>query len=154
MWYNINYNQLAALLTPTFLRKPKLLAFLSALVLPIQHLHIKWLLKRERDWYIINHTGQVYSLRNALNDFLDPSLRRIYISDGDSFPRDYIYTTSEIKPVYLGKIFVKTSAEYFGTGVDFKVHVPPEIIASSIYEIKHIVELYRLASKRYMIIPI
>lgn len=154
MWYNINYNQLAALLTPTFLRKPKLLAFLSALVLPIQLLHILWLLKRERDWYIINHTGQVYSLRNALNDFLDPSLRRIYISDGDSFPRDYIYTTPENKPIYLGKIFIKQSSEYFGTGVDFKVFVPAEIESTSIYEIKHIIELYRLASKRYQIIPI
>lgn len=154
MWYQINYSQLAGLLTPSFLRKPKMLAFLSAIVLPIQYLHIQWLSKRERDWYVINHTGQVYSLRNALNDRLDPSLRQIYLSDGNSFPRDYVYTTAETNPVYLGKIFIKTSSEYFGTGVDFYVHVPAEIIASSIFEIKYIVELYRLASKRYIIIPI
>jgi hypothetical protein len=154
MWFNINYYKLVSLLLPDNLRAPKLMSLFSAYVLPIQYLHIQWITNRDKNWYIIKHTGQVYSLRNALNDFLDPSLMRIYISDGNSFPRDYIYITSENKPVYLGKIFIKTSAEYFGTGVDFYVHVPTEIIESSIYEIKHIVELYRLASKRYIIIPI
>lgn len=154
MWYDINYNKLAVLLLPTFLRKPKIVSFVQALFLPIDTLHYQWQLKREDDWYKIDHTGQVCKLRKALNDKLDPQERRIYIDDGDSFPRKYIYTGAENKPVHLGKIFINKNSEYVGTGADFIVFVPEEIISSQFHLLDSIIKFYKLASKRYQIRPI
>ncbi len=154
MWYNINYSKLAILLLPTFLRKPKMSAFVQALLFPIERLHYQWKLKREADWYKINHTGQVCKFRKALNDTLDPQERRIYFEEGNSFPRKYIYTRAENKPVYLGKMFIYRNAEYVGTGADFIVFIPADIIATQFYKIESIIKFYKLASKRYQIRPI
>jgi hypothetical protein len=154
MWYSINYNRLVILLLPTFLRKPIIAAFLQSMVLPISNLHYQWLQKRERDWYKINHTGQVCKLRKVLNDALDPTLRRIYIDDGNSFPRKYIYTRAEEKPVFLGTMFIYQNSEYTNTGADFFVYVPQEIINTKIHELNALIVFYKLASKRYKIQPI
>ncbi len=154
MWYNINYNKLTILLLPTFLRRPKVMAFAQSLVLPIAKLHYQWKLKRDADWYKINHNGQVCYLQAALNDSLDPQLRRIYIADGNSFPRKYIYTRAENKPAYLGKIFIYQNSEYVGTGADFIVFVPGDIITEKYYELHALIQFYKLASKRYQVRPL
>ncbi|MRX40412.1 hypothetical protein GJU43_14080 [Flavobacterium sp. LC2016-23] len=130
------------------------MAFFNCLVLPISKLHYQWKLKRLDDWYKLNHTGQVCYLRKVLNDNLDPSLRRIYIGEGNSFPRKYIYTRAEKKPVFLGKMFIYQNAEYLGTGSDFNVYVPSEIIEKSKHQLDALIVFYKLASKRYKIYPI
>ncbi|SHG98140.1 hypothetical protein SAMN05443549_109106 [Flavobacterium fluvii] len=154
MWYDIDYKKLAVLLLPTFLRKPVLTAYLQALLVPISQLHYTWLQKRLDDWYVLNHTGKVFSLRNVLNDKLDVASRRIYITDGNAFPRKYIYTRAEKKPVFLGKLFIYQNSEYLNTGVDFIVFVPQEVIDTKINELHSQIRKYKLASKRYQIRPI
>lgn len=154
MWYSIDYNKLVVHLLPTFLRKPRTIALVKSFVLPIQNLHYNWLQKRSRDWYKINHTGQVCFLRAALNDELDPSERRIYIGDGNSFPRKYIYTRAENKPVYLGTFYIYQKEEFEGTGADFIVYIPQEIINTKWHQLIAITEFYKIASKRYQIVPI
>lgn len=154
MWYKIDWNKLVILLLPTFLRKASLVGYLQALVSPISTLHYNWMRKREADWYKLNHTGQVCYLRKVLNDALDVSYRRIYIGEGNSFPRKYIYTRAENKPVFLGKMFIYRNQEYTNTGADFVVFVPEEIINTKIHELKSLIEYYKLASKRYQIRPI
>ena len=139
---------------PSFLRKPILTAFLQSLLVPISQLHYDWLQKRTADWYIINHTGQVRLLRKVLNDALDVGSRRIYITDGNAFPRKYIYTRAENKPVFLGKLFIYQNSEYLNTGVDFIVFVPQEVIDTKINELHSLIRKYKLASKRYQIRPI
>lgn len=154
MWFNLNYEKLVLLLTPTFKRKKATIAFFTCLITPISKLHYLWKLKRLDDWYKLNHTGQVCYLRKVLNDNLDPSLRRIYIGEGNAFRRKYIYTRSEKKPVFLGKIFIYQNAEYVSTGADFNVFVPSEIIKSSQHQLDALIVFYKLASKRYKIYPI
>lgn len=154
MWYNIDYNKLTILLLPTFLRKSRMIAFVQTLVEPIAKLHYQWKLNRDADLYKINHNGQVCKLRKALNDSLDQQERRIYIEDGNSFPRKYIYTRAEKKPVYLGKMHIYRNSEYVGTGADFIVFVPTDIISNKFYELEAIIKFYKLASKRYQIRPI
>lgn len=139
---------------PSFLRKPIITAYLQSLLVPISQLHYDWLQKRTADWYIINHTGQVRLLRNVLNDSLDVGSRRIYITDGNAFPRKYIYTRAENKPVFLGKLFIYQNSEYLNTGVDFIVFVPQEVIDTKINELNSLIRKYKLASKRYQIRPI
>jgi len=154
MWYKVNWNKLVILLLPTFLRKPVLVGYLQALVSPIATIHYNWLQKREADWYKINHTGQVCYLQKVLNDALDVADRRIYIGEGNSFPRKYIYTRAENKPQFLGKMFIYRNSEYTNTGADFIVFVPNEIIETKIHELKYLIEYYKLASKRYQIRPL
>jgi len=155
MWYSVDFEKLVILLTPTFLRKKVLIAYLKELVAPIRKLHYKWGLKRiDEDWYKLNHNGQVCKLRKVLNDKLDPSERRIYIGEGNSFPRKYIYTRAENKPVFLGTMFIYQHSEYLTTGVDFIVYAPNNIVNERIHELKALLEFYKLASKRYQIRPI
>lgn len=154
MWFDVNYNRLALSLLPTKMKQTKLFSFLKAVVSPFQTIHYSWKQKRERDFYKIDHTGQVCYLRKALNDALDPQERRIYIGDGNSFNRKYIYTSAENKPVFIGKIFIYQNSEYIGTGADFIVFAPQSIIDTKIYELKSIIDFYKLASKRYQIRPI
>jgi hypothetical protein len=154
MWFNIDYNRLGVLMLPTFLRKPILVSYIQALLTPVVNLHYQWNQKRLADWYKLNHTGQVCYLQKVLNDTLDVSERRIYIGDGNAFPRKYIYTRSENKPVFLGKIFIYQNSEYTGTGVDFTVYAPSEIIKTRIHELNALVVFYKLASKRYKIQPL
>jgi hypothetical protein len=154
MWYNIDYKKLVILMLPTFLRKPVIVAYLQSLIAPIVTIHDLWKEKRIIDWYKLDHTGQVCKLRKVLNDALDPSERRIYIGDGNSFPRKYIYTRAENKPTFLGKIYVYQNAEYIGTGSDFIVYVPQEIIDTEINKLNALIIFYKLASKRYQIRPI
>jgi hypothetical protein len=154
MWYDVDFKKLAVLLLPTALRRANTVAFAQVLLSPIAELHYKWKQKRLEDWYKIQHTGQVCYMRKVLNDALDVSERRIYISEGNSFPRKYIYTRAENKPVFLGKMFIYQNSEYANTGVDFIVFAPAEIIATKVNELNALITYYKLASKRYKIQPI
>jgi hypothetical protein len=154
MWYDIDYNRFGILMLPTFLRKPILVNWVQVLLTPIANLHYTWKQKRLADWYKLNHTGQVCYLRKVLNDTLDVSARRIYIGEGNSFPRKYIYTRPENKPVFLGTMHIYQNSEYVSVGTDFTVFVPLEIINTRIHELNALIIFYKLASKRYKIQPI
>jgi hypothetical protein len=154
MWYEIDYNRFGILNLPTFLRKPIIVSWVQVLLTPIANLHYTWKQKRLSDWYKINHTGQVCLLRKVLNDTLDVAERRIYIGEGNSFPRKYIYTRAEKKPVFLGRMYIYQNSEYTNTGVDFIVFAPAEIINARLHELNALINFYKLASKRYKIQPI
>lgn len=150
MWYNVNINKLTELLTPTFLRKEKHLAWLRALHFPLIKVIDDFNLKRNENLYNLKHNGQVCYLRKGLNDRFDISQRRIKIMDGNQFKRKYIYTDSEQKPQYLGVMYLRDDADYSDTGVDFIVQVPPNLVYNE-YEMKALINFYKLASKRYKI---
>lgn len=154
MWYEIDYNRFGILNLPTFLRKPLVVSWVQVLLTPIANLHYNWKVKRLDDWYKINHTGQVCLFRKVLNDTLDVAERRIYIGEGNSFPRKYIYTRAEKKPVFLGKMYIYQNSEYTNTGVDFIVFAPAEIINTRLNELNALINFYKLASKRYKISPL
>lgn len=151
MWYKIEYNKLVLLALPTFLRKPIMAGYVQALIVPIANLYDKWRVFRDDNLYKVHHTGQVCYLRKVLNDKLDPSLRRIYIGDGQRYKRKYLYTTGENKPVFLKTMYLLEAADYADTGVDFIVWVPQSILDSSIYEIIALVDYYKLGGKKYKI---
>lgn len=154
MWYDIDFDKLGKERVAAFLRKPVLLAFLKSLMMQLVNFHYQWKQKRLLDWYKINHTGQICLMRKVLNDAIDPVERRIYIGDGNAFPRKYIYTGAEKKPVFLGKMFIYRNAEYLNTGADFIVFAPQELIDTRINELNALITFYKLASKRYQIRPI
>lgn len=95
MKYNVDYNKLVILLLPTFLRKPKLIAFLRALITPLSNLHYQFLQHQRDDHYKLDHNWQVCYLEKVLNDRFDVSVKRIRIIEGEKYERQYIYTEGE-----------------------------------------------------------
>ena len=154
MWYKINFNKLVVQLMPTFLRQPRMIAFISLFSAELTKLYNAWLIKKsQNDETWLRHNSQVCKLRKILNDEFDDIERRIKITDGQLYDRQYIYTLGEKKPKYLGKLFIRQNTDYADTGIDFFVVVPVEInIEQNKYKLEAWVNRYRLASKRYKII--
>ena len=148
--YNLNIDKLLVLLTPTFLRKPKLIAWLRTLAMPLNKLLDDFKVHRERDFYNLAHNSQVCYLRKALNDEFDPQLRRIKIEDGRQNQRLYIYPRSANRPLYIGKVFLYQRGSYIDGGVDFVV-VLPHGLEYDRYKLEALVNFYKLAGKRWTI---
>ena len=141
-------------MTPTFLRKKQVL---RSLVLSfgssLTTIYDKWFNKRIQDLYKIEHTGQVFSLRKALNDRFDLQNRRIQILDGNQIQRQYIYTQVEQKPRFLSSpMYIYSRDDYADTGVDFVVVAPQSIIADHPFELPALIDFYKQDVKRYKII--
>lgn len=148
--YNFNIDKLLVLLTPTFLRKPKLVAWLRTLAMPLNKLLDDFKGHRERDLYNLTHNSQVCYLRKALNDEFDPQLRRIKIEDGTRNIRRYIYQRNVNRPLYLGRMFLYLRGNYIDGGVDFVV-VLPRGLEYDKYKLEALVNFYKLAGKRWTI---
>lgn len=148
--YNLNIDKLLVLLTPTFLRKPKLIAWLRMLATPLHKLMYDFQQARTADLYNLAHNSQVCYLRKALNDEFDPQLRRIKIEDGRQKQRLYIYLRSANRPLYLGKVFLYQRGAYIDGGVDFVV-VLPQGLEYDRYKLEALVNFYKLAGKRWTI---
>ena len=148
--YNLNIDKLLVLLTPTFLRKRKLVAWLRTLAMPLNKLLDDFKVHRERDLYNLTHNSQVCYLRKALNDEFDPQLRRIKIEDGTRNIRRYIYQRNVNRPLYLGRMFLYLRGNYIDGGVDFVV-VLPRGLEYDKYKLEALVNFYKLAGKRWTI---
>lgn len=147
--YNLNIDKLLVLLTPTFLRKPKVVAWLRMLAMPMHKLLYDFQQARQFDLYNLAHNSQVCYLRKALDDEFDSLLRRIHIEDGKQNARIYIYPRSANKPLYL-KIFLYQRGSYIDGGVDFVVVLPRDLEYDK-YKLEALVNLYKLAGKRWTI---
>ena len=148
--YNLNIDKLLVLLTPTFLRKSKFVAWLRVLATPLNKLLDVFKKEREKDLYNLTHNSQVCYLRKVLNDEFDPQLRRIKIEDGKRNTRLYIYQRRAKRPVYLGKVFLYQRDNYIDGGVDFVVVLPKNLHYDK-YKLKALVNFYKLAGKRWTI---
>lgn len=151
MWFILNWKILALSLLPPYLRGRTVQSWVLLFVSAIESIHYDWLQYRKGNIYNLAHNSQKCYLRGALNDRFDNELRRIRIDDGNAFKRQYIYTDAEQKTRFLGTMFLYDDSDYADTGVDFIVVVPADL-QYSVYEMKALVDFYRLASKRYKII--
>ena len=148
--YNLNIDKLLVLLTPTFLRKPKLVAWLRMLATPLHKVLYDFQRARQADLYNLAHNSQVCYLRKALNDEFDDEQRRIRIEDGRQKQRLYIYPRSTNKPLYIGKVFLYQRGSYIDGGGDFIV-VLANGLAYDKYKLEALVNFYKLAGKRWEI---
>ena len=151
MWFLVNWNRLAVLLLPTFLRSEVMKAWVQLQLSAIADIHYWWMEYRKANIYTLAHNSQKCYMRGAFNDKFDKELRRIRIGKGNSFKRKYIYTDGEEKPKFLGTIFLYDDSDYADTGVDFIVYVPIDLVYSD-FAMKAEIDKYRLASKRYKIV--
>lgn len=149
-WYDLDMNRLVILLLPINWRKPKMIAFLQSMAAPLKQLHYDFWLNRRQNLYKVRHNFMICYLQSALNDEFDPQLRRIVIEEPEIFANRYIYTSGEQKPRYLGVMYLRTSEEMGDTGVDFTVNMNG--VFADIYDVKGLVDFYKLAGPRYKII--
>lgn len=163
MWYNVNFHQLAVQLMPTFLRKPKHIAWLLLFTTEIQDIYQTWLQKRKSDLVWLNHNSQVYLVEKILNDEFDNIDRRIKILDGVLYEPFYVWTIGENQPLvvynYLetqpddvDDVYLFQNDDYDG-GVDFYVGLPYQMNIDALsIQINAIIKRYKLASKRFKLI--
>ena len=149
--FELNLRRLVILLLPTFLRKARLIAWLQILIAPLEQLQYSFNQKRNSDLVTLMHNGQKCYLRKILNDSFDQTLRRIRIEDMTHFNAVYIYTEAENQPVYLEEKYLYTSGEMQVSGVNFSVRIPKTLRTRNV-EIKALIEAYKIASKRYIMI--
>lgn len=154
--YKIDYTRLVDWLVPTILRRNVLLLFSYALINPIRKLYVDFTRFKSDSEYRLNHNSQVCYLEKILNDRFDPGTKRIIIVDGWRFSQLYIYNETEgsHKAVILGTQYIRPSTDFADTGVDFIVKLPSDVTLkeSELYEMKTLLNAYKLAGKRYKII--
>ena len=129
-----------------------MLAWLRVLHFPLIKVVDDFNFNRNQNLYNLAHNGQVCYLRKVLNDRFDIAQRRIKIIDGNQYKREYIYTDGEKKPRFLGRMYLRDDADYSDTGVDFVVLIPAGLNYND-YEMRALIDFYKLASKRYKIQP-
>ena len=151
MWFNVNWSRLSLLLTPTFLSVESMRAWMALLLSPVGQVHYWWVQYRADNIYKLAHNSQKCYLRVALNDRFDRTLRRIRIDDGNAFKRKYIYPDAQAEPQSLATMLLYDDSDYADPGVDFIVVLPVGLLYS-VYEMRALIDFYRMASKRYKIV--
>lgn len=104
--FNIIYTYLIAILTPTRLRQPKLLAFLRLIMSFSNSIYNEYVEYRTLKLYLINFTGQTMYLEKLLQD--EFNCAGIFISDSYLVLPLYLFNTDEpYLPVYAGNYYIE-----------------------------------------------
>lgn len=149
-WFNLDLDKLVILLLLMEWRRVKTVNFIQSLIAPLKTTHYNFRINRIKNLYKIRHNWMKCYMESALNDEFDPQERRITIDEPDVHLNKYIYTEAENKPKYLGTMYLRTSAELDGSGVDFTVNMNGA--PGNIYDIRALIDFYKLAGPRYNVI--
>ncbi len=158
--FNVNIKRLALLALPTWLRRPLVGALIYAGVSPLGRQLQELRAYRSATRYRLSHNGQVCKLRGALNDEFDPELRRIEIEDLESMESREASTAWQretgrwvmIPQRGSGAAIIHREGFSGTSGYDFWVSVPDELRdVETETRLRAIVNMYKLASKRYVI---
>jgi len=157
--YQIDFNKLVLWLIPAFLRKPKMYAWLQALIVPCITLKASFLNNRKTNLYKLSHGSQMFSIEAVLNDRFDKTDRRIKVKDVVFKERIYCDVREDAHPIYLNSPYRKTyiplynRVDYAGDAIDFRIIIPQVVSVSddNLIEAKALVNFYKRASKRFEI---
>jgi hypothetical protein len=158
----IDFERLAVQLLPALLRKPRLVAWLQAMLFPLRQLYAGFLDYAARARVELAYNSQTILFEKALNDQFDPTSRRIYIDHpSEELQPLYLNFISENQPpTYLGfavegppftYLWLYTKSE-FDAQTDFIVRVPPIL-----YSVERATQLhariqhFKLATRRYLL---
>jgi hypothetical protein len=155
--FQINYQKLVALLSPTFLRRDVIMAFLNALTAPVVSLYNLFEATRTKTLYQLRLNGQVCYLRKALNDAFVDANGQIRIEDvirgtwtyawDESFPEKQLIIPED------GGISLWDEDTILAQKHTFLVYVPASIEnANNDAKLRSILNYYKLTSKSYKII--
>lgn len=159
--YRVDFDYLATLLLPSLLRRPRLLAWLHALLAPVRQLYADFLAYQAASFQELAYNGQTIVLEGALNDGFDPDLRRIRIdnSDVDLQPLYFNFRSEQQPDKYL--LFAPESPPWtyahlyqeFATQTDFTVHVPVMLRTDQRTNQLHArIRRFKLATRHYVLL--
>ena len=159
MIYEFDHVKLATQLLPSFMRKPRMVAFVASLIKPLSDIYVLFNSERARLNVEVNYNSQELLFGFVLNNLFDNVLRRItvetntavgvYISaylQAESQPRTAAYVQGE-----GDKIIVGTYQEAIVT--DFFVKVPAALLAAKTVPITRIIKKYKITGKTFELIP-
>lgn len=156
MWYNIDLYKFSQHLLPPMLRKKRLFAFLSILILPFVYLVSLFLKFRIQSLNKLNTNGQVIYIEKVLNDRFFLKNKEIYITD-IAGKESYLYCRKEEQiPSHLyqrseeaKRVYVQQRGEGNYSG-NFIVNIPSFL---SVYEgeIKNLVDYYKPAGRSFVL---
>jgi hypothetical protein len=150
---------------PSFLRKSRQVAWLKALLKPIDTLNADLVQFAADTRYALNFTGQVISLERLLNDQFDTTLRRIYIGDGNDTEVSIARTGSSNPPspeqiayrtgasAYTGENFFVFSTSQTGSNqlYNFTINIPSALVYDT-GKLNALMGKYKRAGKKYKIV--
>lgn len=164
--FNSSLKIAVLLLIPPGLRKPRLIAWLSALVSMVEDMRLVFTSYRSSQLYFIAHNSQVIYLEHILNNKFNPDGNSedpdyegngIYITDGQTADDVFIFNTSEAGDDTF--IFNTSEAEddtflnnntQYGPWIGFVVNVPDSFTINE-NEMKALLNKLKLAGKNYTI---
>ncbi|MCD8081863.1 MAG: hypothetical protein LUF04_16150 [Bacteroides sp.] len=156
--YEVDIKKLALLLLPTFMRKPLIAGITYASVSGLSNIYMRFARFREETNYRLEHNGQVCHLRAVLNDYFDPFERRITVTENaELYDNSSIYmrevNTNEAVRIQDTEDYALTVNRRGFTGIhgfDFWVNLPAAAYKEiDVKRVEAIVNIYKLASKRY-----
>lgn len=159
-YFNINNARAALLMHPTFLRRPLMIAFIKAMMKPLDKLNGDFSAYRES--LDTNTYSQVCYMQGVLNDLFDPLERRIRIRNAARNINAFLYwREGKNRPVRLMKEgtpdFIPRLENRDGLigvdNADFEIVLPIGYELSEHEEtiLKSFVDQNKLASKHYII---
>lgn len=143
-------------MVPIRLRRPRFLAFATALVRPLESVRQSLLRFKAAKEYHLTITPQVCYLERLLNTRYDRRDRRIFIADGIDRPPLYIYARAENKSVFIytrgedQPVAVYTRGESTYLLDDFIIWVPDSLDFDE-SEMTSLVKVYKLAGTKFKI---
>ena len=158
----IDYRKLVILLLPTFLRRPVLMAWLRAMVYPLQQLHDRHQSARTQRLYELHHTSQICFIKDALNnEFGITDYATGFEIEDINAPGNWIWVydenverfDDEQHMLFDEPTWIHDTASILPPTSAFTVLVPKhiEIDETNDARIRSVVNKYRLASRTFEI---
>jgi len=126
MKYEVDISKLVRWLLPTFLQKPRMLAFMEALMTPVRNIYSSFLQEQEQMLNEVRLTGQTGVLENYLNDRFDATQRRIRILHVNSIATVISDARNTILSDVETKAWVLQDDTDIDTTVDFFIKIPSD----------------------------
>lgn len=157
--FDIDFSKLIKWMTPNRWKRKEWFAWIESLLTPVTYIYNKFKGNRKDNLYYLNHSPQVVYLQAVLNDRFDPINRQIVIDEGIYYDSPYIYKTVESHPLYVfttaeaQPVYIFLTEDTFLLTVDFQVLVP-NYLSFDEFEMRSLIDKYRLVSKKNYIIVI
>jgi len=146
---------------PSFLQKPKMVAWLMTLVEPILNLNTDFNDLANDKLIEASVSGQVIYLEKYLNDQFDNGLRRIYIEDGVLITNENVFTKAESNQYVIYQksealtdpdVYQKGEREVIEANASYVVQLPYNNTSPFLLElVQTTLNKYRPAGKTYRI---
>jgi hypothetical protein len=155
--FRLDVPRLGWLLLPSLLRKPRMVAWITSLLSPVDYLYQQFLSYRLATLQELAYNGQTALLEKALNDKLDPNLRRIVIRNSTVYldPLYINFKREAQPPIYAtsraaGRPLYPHQASEFANQVGFTVYAPG--LNDKDYQLNILIQRFKIALVSYRIL--